>query len=320
MDSLRPKRGLKGVPSPREPWEIDACNIQLSEKPIGKGGYGEVYRARWAGQYVAAKRLLLSRFEDPELIREFRSEASIMSTLRHPNIISFYGACFEPENYFIITEFAERGNLFEHLRAGRMEIGRKLEILRDIACGMLYLVSHQRPSILHRDLKSPNVLLTRDGTAKLCDFGYARVKTETMHRTKMVGTPQWMANELLSGSGQPSEKSDVFSFGVIMWEVATQLYPWENMPAQEVIRRVVRGERLRVPSDPTAVDAWFQWLIPKCWHSNPRLRPTFKELYNIIQARLDESHYSSAPPLYQSVSNPPRRSGSPLADGGGGGG
>eukprot|EP00741_Cyanophora_paradoxa_P017305 tig00020961_g16715.t1 len=270
----------------REPWEIDPSTITLSRS--GRGGFGIVHKARWAGQKVAVKKLVNSAAMNAETREEFKQEARLLSVLRHPNIINFFGACVsDPQNMMIVTEYCHGGNLFDYIRNNQLVMERKLEILRDVACGMLYLLNYRNPPILHRDLKSPNVLLARDGTAKLCDFGYARVKTEAMRLSGILGTPQWMAPEVLKGELNATEKSDVFSFGVIMWEVAgnTARMPWEGVGPHQIVKRVVKGERLPITPDH---DPWLAQLIPRCWKADPRERPSFRELSELIQGRLDE--------------------------------
>ncbi|MBA0580827.1 hypothetical protein Gorai_023028, partial [Gossypium raimondii] len=166
-----------------------------------------------------------------ERYKEFLSEVAIMKRLRHPNIVLFMGAVTHPPNLSIVTEYLSRGSLYRLLRKpGVREVldeRRRLSMAYDVAKGMNYL--HRRnPPIVHRDLKSPNLLVDKKYTVKVCDFGLSRLKANTFLSSKSAaGTPEWMAPEVLRD--EPSnEKSDVYSFGVILWELATLQQPWGN--------------------------------------------------------------------------------------------
>ncbi|XP_074269128.1 serine/threonine-protein kinase CTR1-like isoform X2 [Silene latifolia] len=202
---------------------------------IGSGSFGTVHRAEWNGSEVAVKILMEHDFH-PERCREFLREVAIMKRLRHPNIVLFMGAITEPPNLAIVTEYLCRGSLYRllHKSGGRevLDERRRLSMAFDVAKGMNYL--HKRnPPIVHRDLKSPNLLVDKKYTVKVCDFGLSRLKANTFLSSKSAaGTPEWMAPEVLRD--EPSnEKSDVYSFGVILWELATLQQPWSNLnPAQ----------------------------------------------------------------------------------------
>ncbi|PKI48073.1 hypothetical protein CRG98_031517 [Punica granatum] len=145
----------------------------------------------------------------------------------------------------------------------------------DIARGMNYL-HHFNPPIIHRDLKSSNLLVDRNWNVKVADFGLSRLKHETFLTTKTgKGTPQWMAPEVLRH--EPSdEKSDVYSFGVIMWELATEKIPWDNLNSMQVIGAVgFMNQRLDIPKD---LDPRWASIMESCWHNDPQSRPSFQEL------------------------------------------
>uniref|UniRef100_A0A1S3XIH8 Serine/threonine-protein kinase CTR1-like n=1 Tax=Nicotiana tabacum TaxID=4097 RepID=A0A1S3XIH8_TOBAC len=162
---------------------------------------------------------------------------AIMKRLRHPNIVLFMGAVIQPPNLSIVTEYLSRGSLYRLLhRPGARELldeRRRLCMAYDVANGMNYL--HKRnPPIVHRDLKSPNLLVDKKYTVKVCDFGLSRFKANTFLSSKTAaGTPEWMAPDVLRD--EPSnEKSDVYNFGVILWELATLQQPWSNLSAPQV--------------------------------------------------------------------------------------
>ncbi|XP_076921752.1 putative serine/threonine-protein kinase SIS8 [Bidens hawaiensis] len=140
---------------------------------------------------------------------------------------------------------------------------------------MNYLHNCQ-PPIVHRNLKSSNLLADKNWALKVGDFGLSRIKHETYLATNTgTGTPHWMAPEILRDE-QVDEKSDVYSYGVILWEIATEKIPWENLNPMQVVRAVgFENERLEIPSD---VDPQWASLIQSCWSSEPRSRPTFQEI------------------------------------------
>lgn len=260
------------------PWS----ELVLKEK-IGAGSFGTVHRADWHGSDVAVKILMEQDFH-PERFREFMREVAIMKSLRHPNIVLFMGAVTEPPNLSIVTEYLSRGSLYKLLhRSGAKEVldeRRRLNMAFDVAKGMNYL--HRRsPPIVHRDLKSPNLLVDKKYTVKVCDFGLSRLKANTFLSSKsLAGTPEWMAPEVLRD--EPSnEKSDVYSFGVILWELMTLQQPWCNLnPAQVVAAVGFKGRRLEIPKDLNSLVAA---LIESCWANEPWRRPSFTNIMETLR-------------------------------------
>ncbi|KAG2633570.1 hypothetical protein PVAP13_2NG262500 [Panicum virgatum] len=260
------------------PWN----ELVLKEK-IGAGSFGTVHRADWHGSDVAVKILMEQDFH-PERFREFMREVAIMKSLRHPNIVLFMGAVTEPPNLSIVTEYLSRGSLYKLLhRSGAKEVldeRRRLNMAFDVAKGMNYL--HRRsPPVVHRDLKSPNLLVDKKYTVKVCDFGLSRLKANTFLSSKsLAGTPEWMAPEVLRD--EPSnEKSDVYSFGVILWELMTLQQPWCNLnPAQVVAAVGFKGRRLEIPKDLNPLVAA---LIESCWANEPWRRPSFTNIMETLR-------------------------------------
>ncbi|VAI00709.1 unnamed protein product [Triticum turgidum subsp. durum] len=242
------------------PWS----ELVLKEK-IGAGSFGTVHRADWHGSDVAVK-ILMEQDYHLDRFKEFMREVAIMKSLRHPNIVLFMGAVTEPPNLSIVTEYLSRGSLYKLLhRSGAREVldeRRRLNMAFDVAKGMNYL--HRRsPPIVHRDLKSPNLLVDKKYTVKVCDFGLSRLKANTYLSSKsLAGTPEWMAPEVLRD--EPSnEKSDVYSFAVILWELMTLQQPWCNLnPAQVVAAVGFKGRRLEIPKD---LNPQVAVLIESCW-------------------------------------------------------
>ncbi|GKV37559.1 hypothetical protein SLEP1_g45579 [Rubroshorea leprosula] len=268
--------------------DIPWSDLILKER-IGSGSFGTVHRAEWHGSDVAVK-ILMEQDLHAERYKEFLREVAIMKRLRHPNIVLFMGAVTQPPNLSIVTEYLSRGSLFRLLhRPGAREVldeRRRLNMACDVAKGMNYL--HRRnPPIVHRDLKSPNLLVDRKYTVKVCDFGLSRFKENTFLSSKSAaGTPEWMAPEVLRD--EPSnEKSDVYSFGVILWELTTLQQPWGNLnPAQVVAAVGFKGKRLEIPCDLNPLVAA---LIEACWADEPWKRPSFSSIMESLRQLIKPS-------------------------------
>ncbi|KAJ0249649.1 Serine-threonine/tyrosine-protein kinase [Hirschfeldia incana] len=256
-------------------YEILWDDLTVGEE-IGKGSCGTVYRGLWFGSVVAIK--VFSKEEySKEVIQSFRQEVSLMKRLRHPNVLLFMGAVTSPQRLCIVSELLPRGSLFQLLqrKMSKLDWKRRINMALDIARGMNYLHCCS-PPIVHCDLKSSNLLVDRNLTVKVADFGLSRVKHETYLTTKSgKGTPQWMAPEVLRNESA-DEKSDIYSFGVVLWELATEKIPWETLNSMQVIGAVgFMNQRLEIPKD---IDPLWISIVESCWNSDAKLRPTFQEL------------------------------------------
>ncbi|XP_060168992.1 probable serine/threonine-protein kinase SIS8 isoform X1 [Lycium barbarum] len=273
------------------PWE----DITLGER-IGLGSYGEVYRGEWHGTEVAVKKFLDQDITG-ESLEEFRSEVRIMKRLRHPNVVLFMGAVTRSPHLSIVTEFLHRGSLYRllHRPNNQLDERRRLRMALDAARGMNYL-HNCTPVIVHRDLKSPNLLVDRNWVVKVCDFGLSRMKNSTFLSSRSTaGTAEWMAPEVLRN--EPSnEKCDVYSFGVILWELCTLQQPWGGMNPMQVVGAVgFQHRRLDIPED---MDPAIADIIRKCWQTDPKLRPSFAEIMAALkplQKPITSSHAPKPP-------------------------
>ncbi|KAF8115331.1 hypothetical protein N665_0029s0166 [Sinapis alba] len=274
--------------------DIPWCDLNIKEK-IGAGSFGTVHRAEWHGSDVAVKILMEQDFH-AERVNEFLREVAIMKRLRHPNIVLFMGAVTQPPNLSIVTEYLSRGSLFRllHKSGAREQLDerRRLSMAYDVAKGMNYL-HNRNPPIVHRDLKSPNLLVDKKYTVKVCDFGLSRLKASTFLSSKSAaGTPEWMAPEVLRDE-QSNEKSDVYSFGVILWELATLQQPWGNLnPAQVVAAVGFKNKRLEIPRN---LNPQVAAIIEGCWTNEPWKRPSFATIMDLLR------------PLIKSAVPPPNR-------------
>lgn len=225
--------------------------------------------------------------ESEFLSDEIEREATHLSKLRHPNVLMFYGISVTPQKHYLIIEYLEKGSLenliIESRKHSLLNLEMKLSILIDIACGMEYLHSSH---IIHRDLKSGNVLLDANNVAKVCDFGLSKIMSNSCQHSTIanVGTIYFMAVELfsekLSSSTVITPAIDVYSFGIIMHELFfeerpynlsknSKLLMWKN--EQETITspfamlpRIIKGERPFIPfEDDYSMDEYLQMAVPE---------------------------------------------------------
>ncbi|GJY98837.1 probable serine/threonine-protein kinase roco5 isoform X1 [Tanacetum coccineum] len=267
-------------------------NAELEElKELGAGTYGTVYHGRWRGSDVAIKRIKKSCFsgrasEQERLTNDFWREAKILSNLHHPNVVAFYGVVPDGAGGTLatVTEFMTHGSLRNVLiKKGSLDCRRKLIIAMDAAFGMEYL--HMK-NIVHFDLKCDNLLVNmRDPQRPICkvgDFGLSRIKRNTLVSGGVRGTLPWMAPELLNGNTtKVSEKVDVFSFGITLWEILTGEEPYANMHCGAIIGGIVK-DTLR-PKIPEQCDPEWKQLMEQCWLADPTLRPSFTEITNRLR-------------------------------------
>ncbi|CAI8593977.1 unnamed protein product [Vicia faba] len=269
-------------------------NTDLEElMELGSGTYGTVYHGKWRGTDVAIKRIKKSCFggrssEQEQLAKDFWREAQILSNLHHPNVLAFYGivpdgAC---GTLATVTEYMVNGSLRHVLVKNNRLLDRrkKLIIAMDAAFGMEYLHSK---NIVHFDLKCDNLLVNlRDPQRPICkvgDFGLSRIKRNTLVSGGVRGTLPWMAPELLNGnSSRVSEKVDVFSFGISMWELLTGEEPYADMHCGAIIGGIVKNT-LRPPI-PERCDPEWRKLMEECWSRDPEYRPSFTEITNRLRS------------------------------------
>ena len=260
------KNAYKGVT------EIDYEELELGEI-VSQGGFSVVHKGSWRGSPVAVK-VIVDPIITPELQEEFENEISMLGYLRHPNTVLLMSICSRP-HLTIVTDFAEQGSLFDLLHKSREAVPEetKLRIATQIA--RVFMFYHQS-GVVHRDLKTMNVLLDNSHNVKICDFGLARFKTELNKGSmQFSGTPSYMAPELFRKQAY-DEKVDVFAFGTVLWEIMSREVPYDGLEPAGIREKILGGNyKLDMP---IPVSRKYSTLIEECRSSEPRSRPSFAEI------------------------------------------
>uniref|UniRef100_A0A667YVL1 Mitogen-activated protein kinase kinase kinase 7 n=1 Tax=Myripristis murdjan TaxID=586833 RepID=A0A667YVL1_9TELE len=255
--------------------EIDYVDIEV-EEVVGRGAFGVVCKAKWKGKDVAIK-TIESESERKAFIVELRQ----LSRVNHPNIVKLYGSCNNP--VCLVMEYAEGGSLYNVLHGAEplpyYTASHAMSWCLQCSQGVAYLHGMKPKALIHRDLKPPNLLLVAGGTVlKICDFGTAcDIQT---HMTNNKGSAAWMAPEVFEGSNY-SEKCDVFSWGIILWEVITRRKPFDEIggPAFRIMWAVHNGTRPPLIKNlPKPIES----LMTRCWSKDPSQRPSMEEIVKIM--------------------------------------
>jgi tRNA A-37 threonylcarbamoyl transferase component Bud32 len=260
-------------------WIINTGKISMGNK-IGEGNFGKVVAGSYFGTKVAVKQLFKTKLDDLALTK-MRKEAAILSGLDHPNIVKLIGLCVSDGGPMLVMELVPRGNLRAILADSAVKLPwkQKMAMLRDAALGLSYL--HSR-GIIHRDIKSSNLLVEKNLSVKVGDFGFATAKQDNGTQTR-CGTPCWTAPEIISGNGKYTEKADVYSFAIVMWEVLTRKAPYQDKNMMTVALNVINGDRPLVPSDcPKA----FGDVMQRAWKAKPEKRPQMEDLLMYFNSEL----------------------------------
>ncbi|KAH9790052.1 MDIS1-interacting receptor like kinase 2 [Citrus sinensis] len=258
---------------------------------IGTGGYGSVYRAQLSsGKVVALKKLHRSETEEPAFLESFQTEARLLSQIRHRNIVKLNGFCLHNKCMFLIYEYMERGSLFCVLRndveAVELDWTKRVNIVKSMAHALSYLHYDCKPSIVHRDISTNNILLNSNLEAFVADFGLARLlHPDSSNRTLVVGTYGYIAPEL-AYTMAVTEKCDVYSFGMVALEVLMGSHPGDllssvSSSSERKIRLInILDQRLPSPLDRKVVhDIILVSIVAfACLQSKPKSRPTMQRV------------------------------------------
>lgn len=251
--------------------EIDIRLLKVGEK-VASGSCGDLHRGVYLGQDVAVK-ILRSETLNEALEDEFRHEVAILREVQHKNVVRFIGACTKQPYMCIVTEYMPGGSLYEYLHKNHhtLTIPQLVQFAIDVCRGMEYL---HKSNIIHRDLKTANLLMDSDKVVKVADFGVARFLNQEGVMTAETGTYRWMAPEIINH--QPyDQKADVFSFAIVLWELVTAKIPYDNMTPLQAALGVRQGRR---PDLPTNTNPKLLELMQRCWETDPGKRPSFSEI------------------------------------------
>lgn len=267
------------IPLNYQNWRLKHSDL-LYEKEIGSGISAVVYSGYYTptNELVAIKKLKYEKLTGPQL-QAFQRELSILATAVHPTILKFIGATDTPP-FCVVTQYMPGGTLYYDIHQNHSLNPTDLTIaLYDVARGMKFLHAQ---NIIHRDLKTLNVLIDADKRAKLSDFGFSKQIDSNQLMTMNVGTPHWMAPELLATNGpqtpgaQYDTKVDVYAYAIVMWEALAKEIPYHGMEPMQIVAQVMMND-LR-PAVPRDAPAPFAELMRQCWARNPTMRPNFAEI------------------------------------------
>ena len=277
-------------------------DIELGTQ-LGEGSFAIVYRGKLKEEEVAIKVIKMQNDNDDnmdtdEILRnrfaEFRREVSLMSGLDHQNLVELKGLCLEANSMFMVTEFLAYGDLYNFLHNETVDIQwpLRLKIAIDVARGMNFLHT-TTPPIIHRDLKSPNILLASNNerarvVAKVADFGLSSTLVQTASG-RDVFNPIWLAPEVMVRGAEYTEKADVYSFGIILWELITRETPFaefdSRFPFSSQLENEIITNHLR-PTIPPSTPALYRDLIESCWKGEASHRPTFGEIIDVLKEQI----------------------------------
>ncbi|KAG7461756.1 hypothetical protein MATL_G00194450 [Megalops atlanticus] len=260
-----------------EKWEINPSELSFM-KELGSGQFGVVRLGKWRALCKVAIKTINEGSMSEE---DFIEEAKVMTKLCHPKLVQLYGVCMKQRPICIVTEFMENGCLLNFLRQRNGSLSREwlLAMCQDACEGMEYL---EQNSFIHRDLAARNCLVSDKNVVKVSDFGMTRYVLDNEY-TSSTGSKfpvKWSPPEVLHFN-KYSSKSDVWSFGVLMWEIFTEgRMPFENKSNAEVVEEITQGHRLYRPHKASLT---IYQLMYKCWHERPQGRPSFSELLETIK-------------------------------------
>ncbi|XP_008203445.1 tyrosine-protein kinase Btk29A isoform X5 [Nasonia vitripennis] len=269
-------------------WEIDPAELHLLEE-LGSGQFGVVRRGKWRGSIDVAVKMMKEGTMSED---DFIEEAKVMTKLQHQNLVQLYGVCSKDRPIYIVTEYMRHGSLLNYLRRHETTLGSNVGLLLDMCIqvckGMAYLERH---NYIHRDLAARNCLVGSENVVKVADFGLARYVLDDQY-TSSGGTKfpiKWAPPEVLNYT-RFSSKSDVWAYGVLMWEVFTcGKMPYGRLKNTEVVERVQRGIILEKPK---ACFKEVYEVMRKCWAHCPEVRPSFRvlkeQLINVSQGLLND--------------------------------
>lgn len=251
-------------------------------RELGSGQFGLVLEGRWRESKVAVKMIREECMSDDD----FKEEARVMMKLSHYRLVQLYGVCTQRSPMCLVFEFMEKGCLSDYLKAkkGRLSQDTMLGMCLDVSEGMAYLESS---NFIHRDLAARNCLVSKNNEVKVSDFGMTRFVLDDQYTSSQCSKfpVKWSSPEVIKFC-KFSSKSDIWSFGVLMWEVFTEgRLPYENLTNTELVESLSKGLRLLKPRlAPDAAYVLMEW----CWKEKPDDRPAFAALVQHLASLLNQ--------------------------------
>ncbi|XP_065729125.1 tyrosine-protein kinase Fes/Fps isoform X5 [Phocoena phocoena] len=267
---------------PKDKWALSHEDLVLGEQ-IGRGNFGEVFSGRLRADNTLVAVKSCRETLPPDLKAKFLQEARILKQYSHPNIVRLIGVCTQKQPIYIVMELVQGGDFLTFLRTegARLRVKTLLQMVGDAAAGMEYLESK---CCIHRDLAARNCLVTEKNVLKISDFGMSREEADGIYAASggLRQVPvKWTAPEALN-YGRYSSESDVWSFGILLWETfSLGASPYPNLSNQQTREFVEKGGRLPCPE--LCPDAVFR-LMEQCWASEPGQRPSFSTIYQELQS------------------------------------
>ncbi|OQR95826.1 kinase [Thraustotheca clavata] len=261
--------------------EIPYNQLQMKEL-VGRGNFGDAYRAVYNGQEVVVKTIRKCEFgnDDKQVVKEFQHEAAVLSMFgHHPSIVPFVGASTDPTMPLsLVTQYLPFGSLESQLSIHSLTSHQKRTILADAAAGFLNI---HEGGFIHRDIAARNCLVDDDFRGKICDFGMCRRVNSYggSYFAEGVAPFKYMAPESLNEPHAFSFRSDSFSFGVLMWETFNESKPFEGIPAFKAANHIVDGGRLEITS---SIPVEFRSLVESCFHEDPSKRPSMAAILETL--------------------------------------
>ena len=263
----------------------------IYHEQIGRGASGDVYRVTWKSKKLgkiqaAAKKIPI--FKDGNIEEKFGNEVNYLQSLNHPNIIAYYGHVITHDHLIIVTEYATKGTLYDYLKKkDRLPPELKLKWAIQAVRGLKYL---QDKNILHRDIKSINLLIDSEDNLKICDFGIAKDLTSTKTTKNLKGSIKYIPPEAFhfTSDSKLSPKADIFAFGIILWELETCQEPYEGLGFERIMWLV--GHDNKRPEIPASCPDHLRELMQECWDKKREKRPDAEEILTKLESRKSNSH------------------------------
>ena len=261
---------------------MKSYNIDLDElefgKQLGEGAYGTVYAGKWKSRKnleVAIKKCFSKPFD-----------AEILSVLpRHPNVVFFYATSSSEDATYIVTELVTNGSLFDYIHTDKKEFNdlQAISWAKQIGYGMEHLHGH---NLVHRDLKSGNVLISSEMEMKVCDFGTARAMVDKCEQSTVRGTYRWMAPEIMKEDDAIIDKNcDIFSYGCVLYELFELKLPYHKEKNSVFLAmKVLDGLRPEFSED-SSVPEYLRELMAACWEEDPEKRPAFEDCITALTTK-----------------------------------